>query len=432
MPHLPFTAQALAMAAAIFCGAGTAAAEAETPRSVLGRLWHQEALTGDWGGARTALEQRGLSFELDYTIDHFANTRGGVRRRGETLGNVDMMLTAELEPLLGWKNARVFLYGLGNHGGNPSANVGDVQGVDNIETIDTWKLYEAWFEQRFGDDRLSLLVGLYDLNAEFDVIPAAGLFLNSSFGIGPDFAQSGLNGPSIFPTTSLGARVEFRPFESVYTRAVVLDGVPGDPDSPRGTHIVLAEEDGLLLAAEIGFEHDPPLDTGGYPGKYALGVWGYTTDLDDLVQTDPDGGPLQRDGTRGFYALAEQSVYREAPDPAQGLTLFARAGVADADVNPLESYVGGGGVYRGLIPGRHEDELGVAVAATRFGDAYREAARLADAATDRWEVALEFSYLCQLSQWLSVQPDVQIIVNPGGDPSLDDATVLGIRFVIGL
>jgi porin len=53
-------------------------------------------------------------------------------------------------------------------------------------------------------------IGLYDLNSEFDVIEAAALFLNPSHGIGPDFAQSGRNGPSIFPVTSLAIRGEYR------------------------------------------------------------------------------------------------------------------------------------------------------------------------------------------------------------------------------
>ena len=77
------------------------------------------------------------------------------------------------------------------------------------------KLYEAWFEQTLFDDRLSFKAGLYDLNTEFDVVETAGLFINSSHGIGPDFSQSGVNGPSIFPTTSLGIRVKAQAMQCV-------------------------------------------------------------------------------------------------------------------------------------------------------------------------------------------------------------------------
>ena len=72
-----------------------------------------------------------------------------------------------------------------------------------------------------------MLVGLYDLNTEFDALESAGLFLNSSQGIGPEFAQSGLNGPSIFPTTTLGLRAKWAPGSRFYLESVVLNGLAG-------------------------------------------------------------------------------------------------------------------------------------------------------------------------------------------------------------
>ena len=71
---------------------------------------------------------------------------------------------------LDWKGATLFFYILGNHGGALSEQVGDLQGLSNIEAPATVKLYEAWFEQTLFDDRLSFKAGLYDLNTEFDVI----------------------------------------------------------------------------------------------------------------------------------------------------------------------------------------------------------------------------------------------------------------------
>jgi porin len=96
---------------------------------------------------------------------------------------------------------------------------------------------------RFGE------VGLYDLNSEFDKIEAAALFLNPSHGIGPDFSQSGRNGPSIFPITSLGLRGEYKPAEHWLIRAAVLDAVPGDPERPERTAVKLG--DGALAVLEL-------------------------------------------------------------------------------------------------------------------------------------------------------------------------------------
>jgi hypothetical protein len=73
---------------------------------------------------------------------------------------------------------------------------------------------------------------------------SAGLFLNSSFGIGPEFSQSGLEGPSIFPNTSIEGRFAVKPIEGIVLRPAVLGGVP--VDQPNGSRQVFAKDDGLI------------------------------------------------------------------------------------------------------------------------------------------------------------------------------------------
>ena len=68
----------------------------------------------------------------------------------------------------------------------------------------------------------SILIGRYDLNTEFYRLQSAGLFLNSSFGVGPEFSQSGRSGPSIYPNTTFA---DYRPVRSVVVRAAAFDGL---------------------------------------------------------------------------------------------------------------------------------------------------------------------------------------------------------------
>src|SRR5207244_167478 len=145
--------------------------------------------------------------------------------------------------------------GLAIHGGHPSGLVGDAQGVSNLEARASWQLYEAWFQQNLLENRLSVLVGRYDLNSEFYRLQSATLFLNSSFGVGPEFSQSGRGGPSIFPDTSVGVRLAFKPTRDVVFRAAVLDGAP--VDRPDGTQRVFAKGDGVLLVGEAAFLNRP-------------------------------------------------------------------------------------------------------------------------------------------------------------------------------
>jgi porin len=243
------------------------------------------------------------------------------------------------------------------------------------------------------EKRYSLLVGLYDVTSEFDVIRTSSeLFLNSSFSTGGEFASSGRNGPSTFPNTSLGLRGQAYLTDSIAFRAVVADGVPGDPDNQSGTQVILDAQDGIFGNGEIAYysnkvETDEDVREGvigkrplrlvfqrvgraapvKYDRKYAVGFWGYTTSLNDVGEVDDSGNPIVGNGTYGLYALAEQNVFRETLKDYQGLTLFARLGFADPKVNRFSQYYGGGLVYTGLIPGRDLDALGLVVASIILG-----------------------------------------------------------------
>ena len=128
----------------------------------------------------------------------FDDLAGGLRHGTTYLGALRLQFTFERRGLT------VFAEGLNIHGGQPSAFAGDAQGVSNLEAPAGWQLYEAWFQQNLLDSRVSALVGRYDVNSEFYRLQSASLFVNSSFGVGPEFSQSGRGGPSIFPDTSVG------------------------------------------------------------------------------------------------------------------------------------------------------------------------------------------------------------------------------------
>jgi porin len=406
-------------------------------------LAESKRLGGSLFGLRDVLDEAGLDLEIVYTIESVSVASGGIRRRTEVLDNLDLLLTADLEAMLGWKHARVLLYGLGNHGGDPTRSVGDFQATSNIEAPDAFRPYEAWFEQSTEKDRWSVLVGLYDITSEFDIIPAAGLFIHSSPGTGAEFAASGRNGASTFPFTSLAARGRVRPAEWCYLQAVVADGVPANPARPRSNAIRFDDGDGVLLTAEFGVFNLPSSTLRrrtraryelpnerqyGHFGKFAVGVWGYTSRFQRLGA----GANGTTRGSTGAYVLAEQRVYHEQEDERQGLALFARAGVADDRVQVLDRYLGAGAVYRGALPTRGADELGFAVSAARFGVPYRRSVEEPGRPFAPWEIAFELTYRIQITPALWIQPDLQYVVDPGGDPTIDDALVVGLRGQVAL
>lgn len=407
----------------------------------------------NWHLFQGQLTARGIILETVNTIDVLTPVSGGLRRKASTTGDLDLLLTIDGEKLLGWNDSTFFVYGLGLYGGNPSQHVGDAQAVSNLAAPNTWKLFEAWYQQNFFDDRMSILFGLYDVTSEFDVIRSASeLFLNSSLGTGAEFAASGRNGPSTFPATSLAIRGQAILHDSIAIRAVIADGVPGDPQNPNGTQINLKSEDGIFWGTELSYYTFPKKREKGdrkellskrrlrlsfsrvgraapmeYQGKYAIGFWGYTTELNDLSDLDGSGNPIRRDGTYGMYGLAEHMVFHERGDSTQGLILFARAGVADPRVNRFSQYYGGGLVYQGLLPGRPTDEVGLGVAAALNGSHFERGQQQSGVLADDAEIAFEFTYAINFTPEVLIQPNLQYIINPGTNPSIANAVVLGVR-----
>ncbi|PWU18534.1 MAG: hypothetical protein C5B48_14645 [Candidatus Rokuibacteriota bacterium] len=391
-------------------------------------------LLGEVSAIQAALADRGIRPSLTYEGDAFFNISGGLRRGGTYLDKLDLQVAIDLNRLLAWPGATAFIYGMGTHGGKPSSYSGEAQLVSEIEAPNDWKLEEGWFEQKLWADRLSILIGRYDLNRDFYRLDAADPLLNSSFGIGPEFSLTSA-GPSIFPNTSVGMRVEGNIGSGLIVRAAVLDGLP--VNRPGGAAI-FAPGDGLLLVGEAEFLISAGeklesrrrfrlgrIDTPSAELKIALGGWHYTAEFDDLTRTRSNGLPVRHQGNSGAYLIAEAVLYR-----ASGRTwrVFGQVGGADPRINRFVLYTAGGASVSGAIPGRDKDILELAVAAAHNGDPYREQQRAMGEETNRSEVVLELTYLAQVTRWLQVQPDLQYVINPNTRPRVGNALVTLIRF----
>ncbi len=411
-----------------------------------------ETIFHDIGKIQSGFKNHGITLETVNTTDigSALNRKGGPKVL--VIGDIDLLLTLDTEKFVKWKGGTLFLYGLGLYGGN-IAEGREAQGVSNISANNTWKLFEGWYQQNLFQERFSFLAGLYDVTSEFDVLRSASeLFIHSSFGTNPTFALSGMNGPSTFPTTSLGVRAQFKLTEALTFRTAVVDGVPGDPNNPGGTKIILRSEDGILVTSEAAYYLGKPhlekkrragsiVDVSrrlvfrrigraaelDYSGKFAVGGWFYTTELEDLSTRQSDGTLKTRDGTFGIYGVAEYSVYGEPGSEEQGLWVFAEVAYADPQVNRFSHYFGGGAVYRGLIPGRDRDETGLGFAIARNGHHYKRGQRQQGQRVTDQEVVLEGTHAVQVTNDVVVQFDTQAVLYPNTDPTRRHAFVLLTR-----
>lgn len=398
------------------------------------------------GDAKDAPDDtRLLSPSLTYDGTAVSNVHGGLRTGATYVGNLHLKLTAELASI-GLPGTSAYADLLNLHGGRPEALVGDAQGVSNLAGPNGTQIEELWVQHNWATGKASLLVGIYDLNSEFYKLHAAGLFAASSFGIGPEFAQSGVEGPSIFPRTSAGIRFGFKPSDRTLLRVAVLDGVP--VVRPDGSRAAFQSGDGLLAVAEVAVlsrdtaqpqDHANPREQIGrlsalspYQNKLALGAWRYSSTYPDLSETDAAGNPTRHRGSSGAYLIGEHLLVGEEGSSGPRASGFVQAGVGDARVDRFGSYIGAGVVVSGFAPLRESDQFGVSIAHARNGSHYERAQATQTSRTvAQAETLFEMTYLTQPSEHLTVQPALQYVVHPNTDPVLPNAWVFQLRFELG-
>ena len=385
-------------------------------------------------------ESKALTAGLVYEGAFFSNLDGGVRSGSGLSGDLNIHLRVDAGTLWGWPDTVAYVDALWLHGNSPGNFVGDAQGVSSISAPDSTKLYEAWVQTATPGKRVSLLAGLYDINSEFYVLQSAGLFLNSSFGLGPEFSQSGTAGPSTFPNTSIGLRLSVKPRDTVVVRAAMLDGVPLDrPDGSRGA---FERGDDALLVGEVAILDRSQSMTPSsnrqqrigrqatrwaYDNKVALGAWYYTASLSDLSSVDAKSRPLQHRGSRGAYVIADRLLFASRAASPRQLTAFIQAGAGDGRVSRFDRYLGVGVTAIGVFDRHSDDELGLAVAHARNGAHYIAARRLQKLPVAPAETSIELTYLRQLSPRLALQPNLQYVRSPNTTPGTPSALVLQLR-----
>jgi len=385
-------------------------------------------LTGAWVGARPWLEDHGITLEGSYVAEVLGNVRGGIRQGAAYNGLLTLSLEVDAEKAIGWPGATLRGSAIHPHGTSLTERyVGDFGVVSNLDTYDSLRLYEAWLEQKVFDERISLRAGFLAADAEFAVVETALLFVNSDYGVPAGFSA---NFPmSCYPLSTLGVRLRIEPVPGWTVMLAAYDGNPaagvlGDPTPGAvasnefnhwGTHFALRRDEGAMLFAEIGWQRQ----SGG--GKDEPAPLATSLKLGGAYHTDrfADLDAPETRGTRGnfaLYAIAERELWREAGTKRDGLTAFTRGVFAPEGRNFLRHSAEAGLVYRGLFQCDARDALGLAVA---WLGVAREA---------RDEATVELTYQHALTDWWTVQPDVQWVINPGGNA--DNALVIGLRTAI--
>jgi porin len=426
-----------------------ASARADEPAKQPASIWEQDTLTGDWGGARTALKDKGIDITLISIDEILGVLSGGISRQASYEGRLEFSVDTDLKKLVGWDGATTHftIYQLRSTSHDAVDNTGSIADPSNIDALATTRLFTAWFQQNFFDDKLSIRLGQIAADDEFIGSPTAGGLINGTFGWASLVAANMISGGPAFPLATPGVRVALKPTDQLTLQAAVFSGDPAgadcndNPQSCNRYGTTFSFSGGALWMGELQYAVNQNKKSAGLPGVYKLGGWYATTDFADqhyglngvgavVSLADPTvAGPLYHRGNGGIYGVADQVVWRS---DTTSLNLFARGGFAPSDRNLISFYMDGGAGIKGLLPGRADDTLTMGFAYAKISN---DAAAL-DQDTLVFngppypirdsEMVFEVSYQAQIAPWWTVQPDLQYIVHPGGnvpDPNNPNVTV---------
>ncbi len=381
---------------------------------------------GNLGGLRPWLDERGMTLEGFLLADLSRNFQGGVSTGRETIRHLfEVSFTLATEPLLGFSGGTFFLdfqTQAGRHG--TDLLVGDFQGFSNLDAPGFTALYELWYEQIFAAGRLRVKLGKIDASNEFAFVENGAEMLNSSAGFSPTTL-----GFTTYPNPATGAVLFGSPVDWLYFGGGIFDGATqaGSPTGTRGPATFFGDPSDLLLVAEIGSRR-PFLES--RRGRIAVGVTHHTGDFDRV-----DGSGLTEKGATSYYLVLDRRLASRPgkPSPLQaagegpGLDGFLQLGSTSSRISPVDLHAGAGLRWTGYLSGREVDHFGLMATWVRFSGP----ARAAGSYSESYELACELFYRWHLTPWLRLQPDLQYIVNPGGN-GLPDALVGTLRLELAL
>ena len=188
-----------------------------------GSIWQQDTLTGDWGGERTALKNKGIDIGITSIDEVFGVLSGGVRRQGSYEGQLAFTVDADLAKLIGWKGAttHVTVLDIRDSGRNVIQNTGSISDPSNIDALSTVHLYDAWFQQEIGD-RLIVRVGQILADGEFMTAPSTAGLVNGTFGWDDLLGANMLNGGPAYPLAVPGAMVEAKVTDAIKLKSALF------------------------------------------------------------------------------------------------------------------------------------------------------------------------------------------------------------------
>ena len=418
-----------------------------------GDIWHREFLTGDWGGARTKLAENGILFDLSATQILQGNAHGGkdTNNAFRYSGSADYTLKLDTARMGLWPGGLITLRGETQFGQSIRGKTGAILAPNmdallpvpddsGITTLSEFTIMQALSE------KFVLLAGKLDPmagDANVFAHDEKSQFLSAAFRVNPLLFPAA-------PYTTMGAGAVWLPTKWLTITTLVTDNDPEGAATRTGFNTAFHGRNWLSVLQEYDFNWKPF----NLPGNQRFG-WFYTTRDFTLLDQDlrinlpaipfrkpilrsrpllraarlagvvRNFDPEKRPDDWGIYYNFDQYLYTKPDDPTQGFGLFGRFGFSTGESNPFEQFYSLGLGGKGLVPGRPKDTYGAGYFLENLSDDLPAILNTSD------EQGIEVFYNIEVTPWLHITPDLQVIVRPGGGfRDRETAIVYGLRMQV--
>jgi porin len=427
-----------------------------------GDFLHSPGLTGDWGGERTKLANKGISFNVE-TLNYTQGNAHGGRSTNDAFrygGSSDYILQLDTYRMGLWPGGYFKVRGETRWGHGINDKVGSVAAA-NFDTLlplpepNGLTTLTEYYMMQFLSEQIGVIAGQVDLTrlpgGNVFTSDPYGAFMNTalwqnvaSFAIAPYSAMTAgliymptkwLTGATLV-TDSYGM-ASFSGFESAFhspqavsiLQSLTLNIKPFNLDGHQRFNFGYSTREhyesddlGRLVLAGLPERPESRLYFPQAP-EIAGRRWRLPSSLlraavKRAIAPDPTNS-----NNWAFWYDFDQYLYQSPEDPTQGFGLFGGFGFTSGAWFPVtQTYtLGLGG--KGLIHERPRDRYGLGYYLLNFSNDFPAIIDV------NVEQGVELFYNIEVTPWCHITPDVQMIMHPGGGDR-DVALVYGLRMQV--
>ncbi|MEA2922031.1 MAG: porin [Bradyrhizobium sp.] len=404
------------------------------------------------------LARYGVKFAATYIGEAMGNVSGGLKQGTIYDGRLNLAVDVDLQKLAGLEQLTFHANMFQIHGDGLSRNnLQNTFVVSGIEALPSTRLYEAYFEKKWGSNAVSLKAGQLAADSEFFNTKYTDVQTNASMGW-PAITSVDLpsGGPSP-PLAAVGARLLVNVSENLSVLGGVFDGNqagpgPDDPEQRDRYGVNFRVNDPPLVLGQVQYfwhnqKGDPNLagsiKFGGWRNFGTFGDLRFASNGLSLAAPGSSGTPAMMSGNFGVWGVVEQQLYRVPHSDDRGIGVFGRVSSSPTDSSLIDLYADAGVEFVGLSEARPDDKFGIAAGYAHTSrraqalDADFRALMGASWPQRSFEGLFTAVYQYDIRAGWTLQPNLQYILHPGGgatDPLADkpghllrNALVLGLR-----